>query len=97
MGWPAATVSLSGAGFLEDPGAGCGEDGELPGQAAKHWGEGGASSEALASIVLKHNVSVYAAVSVWRVRAKCARVCRCGVCVCVHAHMQRKGKDECPV
>lgn len=39
MGWPAATVSLSGARFLEDPGAGSGEDGELPGQAAKGWGE----------------------------------------------------------
>lgn len=72
----------------------CGEDGELPGQAAKHWGEGGASSEALASIALKHNVSVYAAVSMWRARAEGARVCRCGVCVCMHAHKQRKGEDR---
>lgn len=66
MGWPVATVSLSGAHFLETPGwvsrqAGSGEDGELPGQTAKFcvpgiciWGRESLHGSST-SIVAEHN------------------------------------------
>lgn len=40
MGWPVATISSLDACFLEDLGPRSGEDGELPGQAAKGYVSG---------------------------------------------------------